>query len=188
MYGPYRSPWKEMHIVVRAKGNPVDMAAAVRKEIWSASGDLGINEVMPLRQMVENSIWQPRLWGMIFAVFSVIALALASAGIYGVVSYAVSRRTREMGIRMALGAQASDVLKLVLTESMTLIFAGVAIGLMGAFALTGMIATQIHGVSAADPAIFIAVPFLLIIVAIAASLVPARRATKVDPMVALRHE
>ncbi|MCI0486118.1 MAG: ABC transporter permease [Blastocatellia bacterium] len=188
MYGAYRRPWKEMHLVVRTKGGPMGIAAAVRKEIWSVSTDLGVNEVLPLEKLVANSIWQPRLWGMLLAVFSTVALVLAAAGIYGVVSYMVSRRTREIGIRMVLGARPADVLKLVLKESLGLISAGLVVGLTGAFTLTRAIASQLHEVSATDAPTFIGVSVLLIAVALIASFLPARRAAKVDPCVALRYE
>ncbi|HET9530493.1 MAG TPA: ABC transporter permease, partial [Blastocatellia bacterium] len=132
LYAPYRVPMKEMHIVARTGGNPMSIATAVRKEIWSVSTDVGINRVVPLREIVDSSIWQPRLWGLLFGIFSAVALMLAAAGIYGVISYTVSQRTAEIAIRIALGARHIDVLRLVLKEGIAMIAVGTAIGFAGA--------------------------------------------------------
>jgi putative ABC transport system permease protein len=188
LYAPYTVPMKEMHIVIRTGGNPMSIATAVRREVWGVSTDLGVNKVVPLGEMVDGSIWQPRLWGMLFGFFSMIALILASAGIYGVVSYTVSLRRSEIGIRIALGAQPLDVMRLVLMEGLSMIGSGAAIGLGGAFIMARVLSGHLHGVSATDPFIFLGVSSLLAAVALVACLIPARRAARLDPLVALRYE
>jgi putative ABC transport system permease protein len=187
-YGLYRVPWKEMHIVVRTRSSAAAIAPAVRKEIWATSSDLGISRMMPLERLVGNSIWQPRLWGMLLGVFSVVALMLAGAGVYGVVSYTVAERTHEIGIRMAVGAQARDVLRLIVGQAALLALAGIGAGLAGALLLTRLLANLLHGVSPTDPLIFLILPLLLAGVALGASFIPAYRATKVDLMIALKYE
>ena len=125
---------------------------------------------------------------MLLSAFAILALLLAAIGIYGVISYAVTQRTREIGVRMALGATPSGMLSLILAESLRLIFFGVVVGVAAAFALTRMLASMLYGVTSTDPVIFISVTLLLTVIALAACLIPARRAMRIDPMVALRHE
>jgi putative ABC transport system permease protein len=125
---------------------------------------------------------------VLLAFFATLALVLASVGIYGVIAYAVTQRTHDIGVRMALGAEPPDVLRLIVREGMILVLIGVSIGLLGAFGLTRFLASVLYGVRPTDPAIFVFVSLLLVAVAMLASYIPARRATKVDPVVALRHE
>jgi putative ABC transport system permease protein len=143
---------------------------------------------MLVTRLSANTIWQSRVWGLLLGVFSVIALVLATAGIYGVMAYFVTQRTREIGVRIALGAQWRDVLKLILRSGMTLVVLGLTIGLAGALALTRLMATLLFEVSPTDPITFGGVALCVILATLLACYIPARRATKVDPMVALRYE
>ncbi|MCP9495786.1 MAG: ABC transporter permease [Pyrinomonadaceae bacterium MAG19_C2-C3] len=190
IYVPFarRAAYRAMTIVVRTDADPARIAPAVRKQISEMDAELPVYDVQTMEDVVAQSLWQPRLFGGMFLVFAAIALVLASVGVYGVIAYSVSTRTHEFGIRMALGAQAGDVLRLVIKQGMILVAIGVALGLIGAFLLTRVLAGLLYGVTATDPLTFLSIPLLLICVALVASFIPARRATKVDPMVALRHE
>jgi ABC-type antimicrobial peptide transport system permease subunit len=137
---------------------------------------------------LKNSLWLRRSYSWLFGFFAAVALTMALAGVYGVISYAVSQRTNEIGIRMALGAQRTDVLRLVLRHAVMLAGLGTAIGLAGAFALSHSMRTLLFGVSAVEPVTLLTAPFLLVTVTLIACLLPARKATRVDPMVALRYE
>ncbi|HKQ73277.1 MAG TPA: ABC transporter permease [Blastocatellia bacterium] len=180
------------NFVVRTEGDPAQAVAAVRSAVHSLDPALPIYGMRPMTDLVANSLVRPRFLSMLLTVFSVIALTLAAVGIYGVMAYSVSQRTQEIGVRMALGARTSDVLKMVLGQGAMITAIGVGIGLAGAFALafalTRVMSTLLFGVSVTDPATFAAVVALLAIVALLACYLPARRATKVDPMVALRYE
>ena len=187
-YACYQSYSKQTHFVARTQGDPMALAKDIQRAIWQVSPDTGIFNVMPVTKLSANTIWQSRLWGMLFAIFSTIALVLATAGIYGVMGYFVTQRTREIGIRMALGAQWRDVLKLVLRSGMSLVLAGLMIGLAGALALTRLMRSLLFEVSPTDPVTFAAVALCIIVAALLACYIPARRATKVDPLIALRYE
>jgi putative ABC transport system permease protein len=173
---------------VRTETPPLGLAASVENEIRSLDKDLPVANVRTMEQIVAASLEQRRLTMLLLGVFACIAVALASVGIYGVVSYSVSQRTHELGIRMALGAGGGDVLALVLGQGLRLALVGVTLGLVGAFWLTGLLKDLLYGVRATDPLTFAAVASLLVAVALAACYIPARRASKVDPMVALRYE
>jgi putative ABC transport system permease protein len=168
--------------------DPIKLAPSLQRVIWSVDKNLPVSGVATMEQLRSASIAQPRLTALLLSVFAALAMILASVGIYGVMAYAVTQRTHEMGLRMALGAHAIDVLKLVVGQGILLAAAGVAFGLAGAFALTRVLERFLWGVRPTDPATFIAVSLLLAGVALFASYLPARRATKVDPMVALRYE
>jgi putative ABC transport system permease protein len=188
-YLPYaQNVWWSMNLVVRVTQDPTRLASAVRSEVQALDPNLPVSNIKPVRQMIDERISPKRLMTYILGVFALIALLLASVGIYGVMSYAVTQRTREIGVRMALGAQAVDVLKLVIKNGMTMALVGVAIGLAGAYALTRLLANLLFKVTPTDVVTFAAVSISLIVVALIACYVPARRATKVDPLVALRYE
>ncbi len=175
-------------IVVKTEGDPTAMTNQVRREILAVDKDQAVFNVTTLDQLRAESILIRRFFMLLLLVFAGLALILAAVGIYGVMSYVASQRTHEIGIRMALGAQASDVLKLLIGSGMVLALIGVVAGLAGAFALTRVMAGLLFGVSATDAVTFISVSAGLIAIALLACYIPARRATKVDPLVALRYE
>jgi predicted permease len=189
VYMPYRQqPRSSMHIVLRSTVGTIALMQSAREVVRRADPDLAIFEIMTMQERLERSLWARRTYSWLFGVFAALALALAIAGIYGVVSYAVTQRTREIGIRMALGANPSQVLSEVLREGMFLAVIGVGIGIIGALAATRLLASLLDGVSPHDPWAFIAVSIGLTLAALAANFVPARRAASVDPMRALHFE
>ena len=189
VYVPYeQSPLPYLNLVVRAKGNPTSLAAAVRNEIHALDKDLPLLSVRPMEAVLAASIFERQFEMILLSVFASLALLLAAVGIYGVISYSVSQQTRQIGIRMALGAQPADVLKLVLQNAIWQTLLGAAVGLAGALVLTHVIKSQLYGVGAADPATIGGVALLVFAVALFASWLPARRAARVDPMEALRYE
>jgi putative ABC transport system permease protein len=177
-----------MTIVVRTPLNPTEMANAVRRLIQSVDRDLPIYGIASMEDLISTSTSEPRVRSILFGFFAALALVLATVGVYGVVSYSVVQRTHEIGIRMALGAQKSDVLGMVVGQGLRLALLGVAIGIAGALALTRFLTSFLYGVKPTDPVTFIAVALLLISVVLVACYIPARRAAKVDPMLALRYE
>jgi putative ABC transport system permease protein len=189
MYMPHlQSPNIGMTVIVRTRGEPLALAAAVREQVRALDKDVPVAHFQTMDQVFGASVAQPRFSMLVVGLFAALALILAVVGIYGVMAYSVSRRAHEIGVRMALGARTGQVLKLVLKEGMTLTLLGIAIGLFAAFALTRVMATLLFGVSAKDPLTFVAVSILLALVAVVACYLPARRATRVDPLVALRYE
>ena len=164
------------------------LTAAVRNEIRKLDPDLPVTNVGTMEQRLSKAVSQPRFRTTLIALFAVVALILACIGIYGVISYSVSQRTHEIGIRMALGAQTGDVLRMVIKQSIALAAIGVALGLAASYALTSLMSTLLFGVKPTDPPIFISTAVLLATTALVASYLPARRATKIDPLVALRYE
>jgi predicted permease len=188
-YFPYlQRPSSRMYLAIKTTTDPLSLASAVRSQVLSLDPEEPVYEVKSMDQLVTASLAQRQLNMVLFAAFSSIALILASVGIYGVMSYSVTQRTHEIGIRMALGAQQRNVLGLVVMQGMTLTLAGVAFGIGGALALTRLMSTLLFGVTASDPVTFAVISLLLTGVALAACFVPALRATRVDPMVALRYE
>ena len=179
---------RRINLLTRTEVEPLSLASAVRSQIAALNKDQAVFNVRTMEQIVAQSVAPRRFSMLLLTVFAVVALALASIGIYGMMSYAVAQRTREMGVRLALGAQTGNVLRLVIGQGMKLALAGVALGLVASVVLTRTIKNLLFGVSATDPAIFAYITLLLVVVALIACYLPARRATKVDPMIALRHE
>jgi putative ABC transport system permease protein len=189
MYRPHlQAPWMAMTIVVRSNSAPQPLVAAVREKIQSIDPDLAVSGVQSLDHLVSDSVGQPRLLTALVGAFAAFALLLAAIGIYGVMAYSVSHRMREMGIRMALGAAPRDIVRLVVGQGMRLVLAGMVIGFVASLWLTKFLASQLFGTQPKDPATFALVALGLALVALAACLIPARRAMRVNPMVALRYE
>jgi len=189
LYVPYfRDPWPFMTIVVRSGPGSAGLAAAMRNEVWAVDKDLPVPDIRPMEQLLAASVARRRFNMLLLGIFGAIALVLAAVGIYGVMSYSVTQRTREIGIRMALGATRYDVLKLVVGQGMTLALIGVSLGLAAAFALTRVLSSLLFAVGTTDPTTFVVISALLSVVALAACLLPARRAMTIDPMAALRYE
>jgi putative ABC transport system permease protein len=180
--------WRAAYLVVRAPMNPADLAPAIREQIWSLDKDMPIANVATMDRLLAESVAQPRFRTLLLGIFAALALVLASVGIYGVISYSVTQRTHEIGIRMALGAQTRDVSKLVIMEGMALALIGVATGVVASFALTRVMENLLFEVSTTDRSTFAGVAALLIAVSALACWFPARRASRVDPIVALRCE
>ena len=190
MYLTYRQAgfFEPRDLVVKTDVDPTSMAATVRRAVWEIDKDQPVSNIQTMDQILADSIARQRFSMLLLAIFAVVALVLAGVGIYGVMSYSVAQRTHEIGIRMALGAQTPAVLKLAVSYGMKLVIAGIVIGLIAAFALTRVMATLLFGVTATDPTTFTLISLLLVFVAAIASYIPARRATKVDPIIALRYE
>lgn len=183
-----QAPLTDMTVLVRTQGDPAALVSAIRQAVWSIDPNQPISDVNTLENIVSGSIAQPRLNMLLMGLFGALALLLATVGIYGLLSYSVTQRTQEIGIRLALGAQISDVLALVLRQGMALVLVGEALGLAGAFALSRLLRGLLFGVTPTDVSTFIAVSAVLFSVALLACYLPARRATKVDPLIALRYE
>jgi putative ABC transport system permease protein len=188
-YAQLNQSWKRwMYLAVRSDMDMATLTAEVKKQIWAIDKLIPVTKVQTMREVMAASIAEQQFNMTLMGIFAGVALVLAAVGIYGVASYSVTQRTREIGIRMALGAKGSDVLRLILRQGAMLAAIGVAIGLVAAFALTRLMSSLLYGVSATDPLTFTVISLVLIGVALVACFVPARRATKVDPMVALRYE
>jgi len=189
IYVPYlQAPGGDLQLAARSAIDPASLADAVRHEIAAVDPEQPIAHVATLEQTLSQTIAPRRFNTLMLGIFACIALALATVGIYGVIAYSVTQRTHEVGIRMALGAERSDILRLVVGQGLRLALIGVAIGIGGALALTRFLSSLLFGVTATDPLTFIAVSIVMAGVALLACYIPARRATTVDPIVALRHE
>ncbi|MEK6410812.1 MAG: ABC transporter permease [Acidobacteriota bacterium] len=183
-----QNPDNALTIVARTATDPASFAGALRNEVWAIDKDQSVYDIKTMHQTLSEKMSQRRFNMLLLGVFAAVALTLAAVGIYGVMSYSVTQRSHEIGIRIALGAQRGDVLKLIVGQGITMALIGVSIGLGAAFVLTRLMSTLLFGVSATDPITFGAIALVLTGVALVASLVPAHRATKVDPMAALRYE
>ncbi len=190
MYLPHlqaASP-RSMTLVIRASSDASELGAEVRREVWAVDSDLPVSQVTGMEEVVSNSVGQQRFNTLLIGLFAATALILAAVGVYGVMSHAVAQRTHEIGVRLALGARGRDVLGMIIGQGLRLTFVGLAVGLAGALALMRVMNSLLYEVSATDPLVFGGVAAALTLSALLACYVPARRATKVDPMVALRYE
>jgi putative ABC transport system permease protein len=181
-------PFNQMTVVVRTTSTPRSVVSAVTREVNSLDKDLPVFGVKTVEEYLAASVAAPRFNTTLLSIFAGVALVLTIVGLYGVMSYAVAQRTNEIGIRMALGAQPRDVLSLIVGQGFKLVLAGLAIGLIGAYAVTRLVASLLFGVTTKDPLTFGVVALALAVVALLACYIPARRAAKVDPIVALRYE
>jgi len=180
--------WKQMHFLVRARGNALALVPAIRREVASAAPEVGVFNFVSLDQEVANSLWQSRLRGWLLGFFSLVALALAATGLYGAVAYGIAQRTREIGVRMALGATRAAVLRLVLGQGMRAAAIGIVAGTIGAFLVSRLLRASLFGISANDLTSYAGAAMALAATAAIAALIPARRASQVNPMEALRTE
>jgi putative ABC transport system permease protein len=189
IYVPYTQlPAGGMTLMIRSDADPLGLVASVREQVLAVDGDQPLSNVRTFEEALTQSTANRRFNMLLFAIFAGVALVLAAVGIYGVISYTVTQRTHEIGIRMALGAQQGDVLRLVMGRAMALAFAGIGAGVIAAYGLTRLMTGFLFGVSATDPVTFVLISAFLAAVALLASYIPAKRATRVDPMVALRYE
>jgi putative ABC transport system permease protein len=192
MYAPYaqeRRSWlAPRDLVVRTRGDAGSLAGEVRAAVWAVDKDQPVSNVRTMDEAFAAAISRERFQMLLLTLFAALALVLACVGLYGVISYTVAQRTHEIGVRMALGAQPRDVLSLVIRQGMALTFAGLLLGVAGGLAVTRVMTDLLFGVAATDAVTFISVGGLLLVVSFLACYVPARRATKVDPLIALRYE
>jgi putative ABC transport system permease protein len=192
VYTPYAQSlqeWKRWQtVVLRAPGTEADLAAAIKREVWALDPQLSVTKVRTMDEVMGESFAERRFTMALRAIFAAVAIALAAMGIYGVMAFSVAQRTHEIGVRMALGARTVDLLRLVVGHGLALTLGGAAIGIAGAVALSRLMSSLLFGVTATDPATFAATAGLLIAVATAASVVPAVRAARTDPLRALRAE
>jgi putative ABC transport system permease protein len=183
-----QGPWANMTLLVKSQSNPRPLVAAVREKISETDPNLPVSGILAMDEVIAASVAQPRLIMQFVGVFAGFALLLAAIGIYGVMAYTVTTRKQEMGIRVALGATPADILRLVVGQGMRMTLVGVVLGVVISFGLTRLLSSLLFGVQSTDPLAFTAAALLLVATALLASYLPARRATRVDPIVVLRYE
>ncbi len=183
-----QSPWETMTLVVRSSGDPSALAAVLREEVAAVDKDQPLSEITTMEQLFAKAVAPQRFNLMLVGLFAALALLLATVGVYGVIAYSVTQRAQELGVRLALGASSRDILRLIICQAMRVSLVGVGLGLVAAVALTRVMTSLLFEVSATDPVVFVGLAVVLIAVTLVASYIPARRATKVDPLVALRNE
>ncbi len=189
VYFPYRyGPWLPLTLTVRSKGGLSGLPPLIRAEVEAMDPEVPVSNVRFMESYVDDAMAQTRFTLTLIAIFAAMALVLASLGLYGVISYSVRQRTREIGVRITFGAHEKDIVRLVVRQGLTVAVAGVLLGLLVAFGLTRLVSSLLVGVTATDPVTFLGIPALLLAVSVVASYVPARRAMKVDPVEALRGE
>jgi len=189
VYVPYaQASVGSIVVLLRASGDPSALTAAVKAQVWTLDRDLPLDGVRPLTAALADAVGEPRLRMLLLNGFAAVALLLAALGIYGVTAYSVARRTRDIGVRLALGARRSDVLRFVLAEGLRPTLWGGAVGLVAAFALTRALRRLLFGVTALDPLTYTIAAIVLVFAALLAAYVPARRAARIDPVIALRVE
>jgi putative ABC transport system permease protein len=180
--------WRNLYLVAHTTNEPLTALAAIRKQIATVDAELALGDIATMEERLGNTLWRQRLTASVLSAFSLIALAIAALGVFGVTSYLVGQRTHEIGVRVALGALPGDIFRLALKEGVLSMLIGIAFGVAGSLALTRFLGNLLYGVSAKDPFTLAAVAILLALVALASCSIPARRATKVDPLIALRSE
>lgn len=187
---PYaqRNGWNQGILTIRTRGNPTGVLPAVRRELKAIDGTIALADARTMDDAMARSMAGDRLLAVLLGAFAGLALLLAAIGIFGVLSYVMAQRTRELGIRLALGAQRGDLIRLVARETTPMVATGVVVGLIAALGLTRFVRTMLYEIQPTDPATFAAVAITLIAVAVVAALVPARRASLVDPVIAIRSE
>jgi putative ABC transport system permease protein len=181
-------PWRAMYLVVRTRRDPLSVAGPLRQQVWAVDRDQPVANVKTMGQVVADSLAQPQLNTLLLGVFAALSLALAAVGIYGVVSYLVSQRTNEIGIRLALGAQPSSITRLVVRQEIVFVLIGALIGVAASLLVTRVLSSLLYGISPTDPLTFLFAPLLLILIAFLSSYIPARKASRLDPLSALRYE
>jgi putative ABC transport system permease protein len=188
VYIPFSANFTPQAVMLRTSQDPLPLGQAARARIVALDHNIAVSQIRSLEQVVDRATWRERFFTVLLTVFSALALLLAAVGLYGVLSYAVSLRTHEIGIRMALGASARQVQAMVMRQGLMLTGLGLSCGILAALALTRLLTTQLYHVSPSDPRTFIAVTAILLCVAVVAAFIPARRATQVEPLTALREE